>query len=939
MSKITKKTIAAILTITIVTLLGDVQNVNAKQNVKEEQNISVRQEIEQQDIGTEQDETEKQNICTEQDGTEKKHVDTKQDTKREQDENTQQNRTEDKNIEQNRKAEPNIKADSGEWRQSGDWIYFVEDGYAVIGRYEGTKKKVSIPSKLNGYKVKKLRYYVFSGTKVTSVMIPSTVKEIDVLAFAAGTDSNHYRQEGIITAIKVAKKNKYYTSVDGVLFRKDKKTLVTYPQAKKAPNYKIPSGVETIGEFAFENNRNVEKIVLPKTVKRIESYAFDDCISLKKISLNNGLENIGCSVFGSCKSLTTITIPKTVKEMNTLNPMFLGALSLESINVHPKNKYYSSEKGVLFDKKKKIMYEYPEGKKTTVYTIPSTVETIEDMGQNSYIKELTLSPNIKTLSESALCYMTALEKVNMKKGVKEIGSSAFLGCKNLKKITIPKSVKFIGESAFEYCDKLKKMIFRTKDCTFFQGNSVIPESTVIYGYVNSTAYNYAKNYGRKFVNIETNEETDHVYSADKLIKLLPKSGNFKCGEPAYPGISYRDKNGNFVGYQPSIIHEYDTSKKKYKKLKQFTYDLVKNCTTDKQKIETISKWVHEHVEYRLGSMSGNSIESVYMIYERRYGNCMCFTQLTNYMLYLEGISTASIIVPGHEIGAAFDGKRWYIVDSTNDYMGTTVPEWCGTVEAIIFTSGRLTFDIRSTEGIYLAAVGYDQEDQEKIKSITIPSYVKGIYEKVLSDLPRNVVIKGTKGSVAEKYCKKKYADIRYSGNHFLAKNKLIIKNNIKYKVTGQDTVACIGYTKDLKGKVKMPGYIETEEGDFYVTAIASKAFENNKKITSVTTPGIEGLYNRCTIGSYAFAGCTKLKEMVISGWITKIGAYAFKGDKNLKTINIQTDDLKKKSVKNSLKGSSVQTIKLSDSAALFHMQSYYTKIFEASNSGKKVKIK
>ena len=54
-----------------------------------------------------------------------------------------------------------------------------------------------------------------------------------------------------LAKIDVASGNKNYSSVDGVLFSKDKKTLVCYPPGKAAKSYEIPRGVTSIGKNAF----------------------------------------------------------------------------------------------------------------------------------------------------------------------------------------------------------------------------------------------------------------------------------------------------------------------------------------------------------------------------------------------------------------------------------------------------------------------------------------------------------------------------------------------------------------------------------------------------------------------------------------------------------------------------------------------------------------
>ena len=116
-----------------------------------------------------------------------------------------------------------------------------------------------------------------------------------------------------------------------------------------------------------------------------------------------------------------------------------------------------------------------------------------------------------------------------------------------------------------------------------------------------------------------------------------------------------------------------------------------------------------------------------------------------------------------------------------------------------------------------------------------------------------------------------------------------------------------------------------------VTTIGASSFCGQKKLTSVT--GGAGVV---TIGSGAFNGCSKLSTFKItSSKLKTIGNSAFKGCSKLKTLYIQkTTKLTKKSVKNSLKGSSITTIKVTSSKVKTY-KSYFVK----SNSGKSVTVK
>ncbi len=73
--------------------------------------------------------------------------------------------------------------------------------------------------------------------------------------------------------IEVSSRNMHYTSLRGVLFDKDVKTLIKYPKMMEEDVYYVPDTVETIADYAFYQ-ANISKVVLPKRLKRIGAAAF-----------------------------------------------------------------------------------------------------------------------------------------------------------------------------------------------------------------------------------------------------------------------------------------------------------------------------------------------------------------------------------------------------------------------------------------------------------------------------------------------------------------------------------------------------------------------------------------------------------------------------------------------------------------------------------------
>ena len=303
---------------------------------------------------------------------------------------------------------PSIKGLFGSEAQAASEKYDIytykvgSDGTVTITDCDDSAQgAITIPSQIDGKPVTSIGSGAFHGcSSLTSITIPNSVTIIGNIAFDWCKK---------LTQINVDKANTTYSSVNGVLFNKDKTELIRYPEGKADTSYAIPNGVTSIGDWAFQSCNSLTSITIPDSVTSIGTMAFEDC-----------------------SSLTSITIPDSVTSID--RHAFFVCRKLNQINVDTANTAYSSVNGVLFNKEKTKLIRYPEGKADTSYSIPDGVTSI---------------------GNSAFYGCSNLTSITIPDGVTIIDINAFQYCRSLTSITIPDSVTYISAEAFDGCDSLK----------------------------------------------------------------------------------------------------------------------------------------------------------------------------------------------------------------------------------------------------------------------------------------------------------------------------------------------------------------------------------------------------------------------------------------------------------------------------------------------------
>lgn len=197
---------------------------------------------------------------------------------------------------------------------------------------------------------------------------------------------------------------------------------------------KLPDKVTSISHSMFEGCTNLNNVQIPNSVTSIEQSAFTNCSSLTNITIPESVTSIGAFAFGICINLKSIDIPDNVTDIK--DDSFWYCSNLKRIDVGSNNPVYTSQNGILYDKKMTKLILCPAGK-----------------------TDFEINKGITSIGNCAFANCLSLKNLKIPDGVKSIGRKAFYSCENLESITIPDSVTEIIETAFYSCTNLKDVYY------------------------------------------------------------------------------------------------------------------------------------------------------------------------------------------------------------------------------------------------------------------------------------------------------------------------------------------------------------------------------------------------------------------------------------------------------------------------------------------------
>lgn len=307
--------------------------------------------------------------------------------------------------------------------------------------------------------------------------------------------------------------NTSFVAEGGVLYNKNKSTLIRYPQSKADTSFAVPEGVTQIGDSstqsAFFGASNLTSVSIPASVRTIGAAAFYNCNALTNIDFlaakdgNNFDLSIGEDAFGY-SGLTSIVIPARVAAVGGLSRgTFRNNTSLTSVTFEKGSRitsipteafnfctalksihlpatvteiernafiYCKSLAAVTIEEGGEILKignTAFKGTKLSVTNINALIKNVTEISEYAYQETtstvdedgtLVIPEGITTIGREAFRKANGIKKIQFPSSLVSIESYAFSECSNLTEVVIPDGVISIGDSAFRGCASLKKVV-------------------------------------------------------------------------------------------------------------------------------------------------------------------------------------------------------------------------------------------------------------------------------------------------------------------------------------------------------------------------------------------------------------------------------------------------------------------------------------------------
>ena len=352
---------------------------------------------------------------------------------------------------------------------------------------------------------------LFTYSHMISFTVPSNVTKFSSYAFES---------VGSLTELLVEKGNSEFTSVDGVLYKKNPKVLVKYPAAKvmdqfimdqdtismepiacdsanmknitfspilqNIPHYSfqfskletaiIPDSVNSIGDQAFMKS-NLQTVVLSENLPELSISCFSGT-KIETIIIPNSVLEIKNNCFANCLNLTFIQLPASLKTLG--GGVFNGCSDTLNITFDTTSDLMVNEHKLIINKAQTEVSQYL-GKSPTIH-IPEPVKKLKSscFDSNTLLVEVIFDGNNLTeIEQNCFKGCTNLSTIKLPTSLETIGFRSFYGCFAIKTITFSPQLKEIKDEAFQNCINLSELTFENSTKPLKIGNRCFYNCTAI----------------------------------------------------------------------------------------------------------------------------------------------------------------------------------------------------------------------------------------------------------------------------------------------------------------------------------------------------------------------------------------------------------------------------------------------------------------------------
>lgn len=330
-----------------------------------------------------------------------------------------------------------------------------EDGYHVVDLGDTESVDIIIPEKYKGEPVVAIDQGAFGGSKINSIFIPNTVKNIGKRAFSGceltmltiESDKLWVDYDAFFGCVNLKKVNFNGNIAEWCEFYFENEEASPFNTGAEfylndalVENLVIPKDAYYIGQFAFAKIPNIKTVKFEdgSNCYEIRSRAFQGCPSLQVIEMPQAMKIIGSMSFSGCSALESISFDLVSSLLRFEEYAFVGCNNLHDV-------YITGNCEKWLDIEKKFEYSSPLSNGADLYFDGQLVE------------HLTITS--ESLPKGALRGCTSIKTIEFAEGVKTIGTYALSDCVNLEKVTISATAKNIEYGAFDWCDSLSEVHF------------------------------------------------------------------------------------------------------------------------------------------------------------------------------------------------------------------------------------------------------------------------------------------------------------------------------------------------------------------------------------------------------------------------------------------------------------------------------------------------